>query len=63
MTPTPSQIAELKAAGYYASGPHRAGCTWYIMHDSDGLAHFAAEDEPKAWSAAWSHYQSQRGKS
>jgi hypothetical protein len=59
MTPTPDQIAELKAAGYDVI---KRGTGYYSIESPHTHVFNYYEYVSRAWSAAWSHYQTQRNK-
>jgi hypothetical protein len=60
-TPTPDQIAELKAAGYVVRTSNCAMRPLYNNNQS-WMSDLYAEGDDEAWSAAWSHYQTQRNR-
>lgn len=56
MTPTPSQIAELKAAGYTVEHWQWGSRQWILGMPRDHGRYRRFGQENRAWSAAWAHY-------
>lgn len=59
MTSTPSQIAELKAAGYQVC-PTNGHLCWAVFDSRPGGFRGVMDSEDECWSAAWAHYTAQR---